>query len=67
MKGFTFTIQCMITFFKLSERLQKHFSKSLKTETGFITRAIICQRILLESGDFFNEQKLIIWRKCRDS
>ena len=67
MKGFTFTIQCMITFFKLFESLQKHFSKSLKTETGFITRAIICQRILLESVDVFSEQKLIIWRKCKDS
>ena len=45
MKGFTFTIQCMITFFKLFESLQKHFSKSLKTEIGFITE-VICQKTL---------------------
>lgn len=66
MKGFTFTIQCMITFFKLFESLQKHFSKSLKTEIGFITEAI-CQKNITRSVDVFNKQKLIIWRKCKDS
>ena len=52
MKGFTFTNQCMITFFKLFESLQKHFSKSLKTEIGFITEVICQKNITLERRRF---------------
>ena len=52
MKGFTFTIQRMITFFKLFESLQKHLSKSLKTEIGLITEAICQKTITLERRRF---------------
>lgn len=39
-------------FTKLFERLQKHFSKSLKTETGFIAGAICQKNITLERRRF---------------
>lgn len=66
MKGFTFTIQCMITFFKLFESLQKHFSKSLKTEIGFITEAICQKNITLERRRF-QQTKAYYLEKCKDS
>ena len=55
----------MITFFKLFESLRKHFSKSLKTETGFITGAIICQKNITRERRRFQRTKAYYLEKMQ--
>lgn len=51
-------------FFKTFERLQKHFSKSLKTETGFITGAI-CQTNITRERRRFQRTKAYYLEKMQ--